>query len=69
MRIEADMDIEIIIDILPESASYLMDKGIVCIACGAPVWDTLREGARKKHIPDDELAIIVDELNDMLESK
>jgi len=66
--IHKDMLIEELISQLPESVSYLMRKGIKCIACGEPIWGTLSEAAKEKGFSEGEIEQIVKELN-KLENK
>ena len=47
--------IEELINLVPESVSYLMNKGIKCIACGEPIWGILEEAAREKGFSDADL--------------
>lgn len=63
--IHKDILIEELIAIIPESVSYLMKKGIKCIACGEPIWGTLAEAAREKGFSEGEIEQIVHELNDL----
>ena len=61
--IERDTLIEDLVNELPRAVSYLMEKDIVCIACGAPIWGTLEEAARKEGYDDEEIDVIVADLN------
>jgi hypothetical protein len=47
----------------PRSVSFLMTHGIVCIACGEPIWGTLREAAERKGLSVSEIEDIVRDLN------
>lgn len=66
MKISKETTIEELVDILPESVRYLMQKGIRCIACGEPIWGTLEEAAKEKSFSDAEIEMFVIELNEML---
>jgi iron-sulfur cluster repair protein YtfE (RIC family) len=61
--IERDITIEELVDELPEAVSYLMERDIVCIACGAPIWGTFEEAARKEGYDDAAIDAMVAELN------
>lgn len=61
--IHKDILIEELVTDVPESVSYLMKKGVKCIACGEPVWGTLAEAARQKGFSEGEIDQIVKELN------
>lgn len=63
--ITAEMEIEDLAKDYPRAVGLLMKKGIVCIQCGAPVWGTLEEIARRKGVED--VAGLVRELNQELE--
>jgi hypothetical protein len=57
-----DITIEDLINSLPASVSYLMKKGIKCLACGEPIWGTLGEAAREKGFSDEEIDRFVADL-------
>lgn len=68
MRLKSDMNkiapetsIEEIVEEYPELVRPLREFGIKCIACGEPVWGTLKENARAKGIEN--IDEIVAELN------
>ncbi len=62
-KISADITIEELVSALPASVTYLMEKGIKCIACGEPIWGTLESAAREKGFDDHRIEEFVDELN------
>ncbi|KAA3615646.1 MAG: DUF1858 domain-containing protein [Calditrichaeota bacterium] len=55
--------IEDLIEQVPGSISYLMDKKIRCIRCGEPIWGTLEEAAKEKNYSDEQIDVFVNELN------
>lgn len=63
--ITKDISIEELVQKLPSSVSYLMEKGIKCLACGEPIWGTLESAAREKGFNDSEIAGFVEDLNSM----
>lgn len=63
MQIQKDITIEELVDKVPQSVKYLMEKGIKCIACGEPIWGTLEEAARQKGFDDAAIEEVVRELN------
>ncbi|HYX06756.1 MAG TPA: DUF1858 domain-containing protein [Bacteroidales bacterium] len=63
MKIEKDITIEELVEKVPQSVKYLMDKGIKCIACGEPIWGTLEEAAKQKGFDDAAIDEVVSELN------
>ncbi|NQV38038.1 MAG: DUF1858 domain-containing protein [Candidatus Marinimicrobia bacterium] len=50
----------------PEVIRPLADHGLVCIACGEPVWGTLQQLADNKGVTD--LDNIIKELNELIQS-
>lgn len=65
MNISKEITIEELIEVVPQSVKYLMDKGIKCIACGEPIWGTLEDAAREKGLSDEEITRIVEELQNL----
>jgi methionine synthase II (cobalamin-independent) len=61
--IEKDISIEELVQILPASVRYLMERGIKCLACGEPIWGTLASAAREKGFSEHQLDSIVADLN------
>jgi len=61
------MFVEEIVEKFPESVGYLMEKNIICIKCGAPVWGTLNELLKSRGVEDKEEFIA--KLNFFLEKK
>ncbi len=68
-KIRPDMQIEEIIEILPEAVAYLREKGIQCIMCGEPIWETMEEAAKNKNFNAREIESFTKELNQMLDKK
>lgn len=68
-KIERNIYIEDLVNLLPESVNYLMKKNIRCIVCGDPIWGTLEEAAREKGYSDEQIDQMVEELNAMLKQK
>ena len=65
--ITADMEIEDLVNQYPEVVGLLMQRGIVCIQCGTPIWGTLKEAAERKGVTDVKGLVI--ELNDKLKKE
>lgn len=68
-KITSDITIEKLVTELPSSVSYLMQKGIKCIACGEPIWGTLESAAKEKRFSEEDINGFVSELNELAESK
>ena len=62
MEITKDITIEELVETVPSSVKYLMEKGIKCIACGEPIWGTLEDAAKEKGFSDSEINKFIDEL-------
>jgi len=63
MKITKDIQIEDLVDNVPDSVAYLADEGIRCLRCGEPIWGTLEEAAREKGFSDEEIEGFVRDLN------
>lgn len=50
LPITKDIQIEDLIVRLPQSVSYLREKGIICVVCGEPVWGSLNDLATQKEL-------------------
>ncbi len=61
--ITKDIEIEELVDLLPDAVTYLMEKGIRCLRCGEPIWGTLESAAKKKGFDDEAIQGFVDDLN------
>jgi len=64
-KIIKDIEIEELVNELPEAVTYLMDKGIKCLSCGEPVWGSLESAAREKGFNDFALEEFVNDLNSL----
>lgn len=67
--IRADIEVEELIEIIPESVDFLRQKGIVCVLCGEAVWGTLEELAIEKGFSKDDIQQIVNEINSLPSAK
>ena len=63
--ITKEITIEELVTVLPESVSYLMEKGIRALICGEPIWGTLEEIVLAIGYTPEDLDKIVDELNQL----
>jgi methionine synthase II (cobalamin-independent) len=63
--ITKNISIEELIEEIPASVKYLMEKGIKCIACGEPIWGTLEDAAKEKGFTDTEIEKFVSEFNSL----
>ncbi len=60
--IRRDMSMEELVHDVPESISYLIDKGVQAIACGATTWDTFEEAVEKQGYSDEQIDEMVEEI-------
>ncbi len=67
MSVTKNILIEELVKIIPQSVTYLMEKGIRCIRCGEPIWGTLEEASKEKGFSDKDIAEFVDDLNKLIE--
>lgn len=63
--IDANIYIEDLVSKYPELISPLAEMGIVCIACGEPVWGTLEELISQKGLENSQE--VMDRLNHIIE--
>lgn len=68
-KITRNLDIEELVKILPESVSYLMEKGIRCLRCGEPIWGTIESASTEKGFNQDDIGEFVNDLNAIYERK
>ncbi len=68
MKITKDIEIEDLVNLLPEAVSYLRVEGIRCLRCGEPIWGSLEAAAKEKGFQDKDIEKFVKDLNE-LESK
>ncbi|MBI3193183.1 MAG: DUF1858 domain-containing protein [Ignavibacteriae bacterium] len=61
--IEKTILIEDLVRELPQSVTYLMERGIRCLRCGEPVWGTLESAAKEKGLSDSRIEKFVEDLN------
>ena len=63
-RIKPDMTVEEVVEKYPEAVGILMDKGVVCMICGEPVWGTVGDLIKDKGL---DIKVTLDEINKELE--
>ncbi len=66
MKITKEISIEELVENVPESVKYLMEKGIKCIACGEPIWGTLEDAAKEKNLSDENIITIINDLQSLI---
>lgn len=67
-KITKQIEIEELVNLLPQSVSYLMEKGIRCLRCGEPIWGTLESASKEKGFTENNIETFVNELNIQLEN-
>jgi hypothetical protein len=69
MTISKKIEIEDLVELLPEAVSYLRIKGIRCLRCGEPIWGSLETAAKEKGFLNKDIEKFVVELNEILDKK
>lgn len=64
-KITKDIEIEELVDVLPDAVVYLMEQGIRCLRCGEPIWGTLESAAKEKGFNTKDIERFVNDLNKM----
>ncbi|MBU0529254.1 DUF1858 domain-containing protein [bacterium] len=64
--IDGNIYIEYLVRDYPEVIGPLSELGIICIACGEPIWGTLEELVNKKELNN--LDEILDQLNKIIDN-
>lgn len=62
--VSADSFVEDLVLDYPAAVGFLLERNIVCIKCGEPIWGTLRETLQRGKVTDIER--FVEELNEFL---
>jgi len=65
MEITKDIEIEDLVNALPEAVGYLREEGIRCLRCGEPIWGSLEDAAKEKGYDDKDIERFVKDLNEM----
>ncbi|HPN38889.1 MAG TPA: DUF1858 domain-containing protein [Melioribacteraceae bacterium] len=65
--IDKEIEIEDLVNLLPDSVVYLRDKGVRCLRCGEPIWGSLEKAAKEKGFDENQITEFVKDLNLMLE--
>ncbi len=65
MKITKDIEIEDLVNLLPEAVGYLREEGIRCLRCGEPIWGSLEDAAKEKGYNDKDVERFVKDLNKM----
>ncbi|MBU2491724.1 MAG: DUF1858 domain-containing protein [Bacteroidetes bacterium] len=68
-QVTKNIEIEDLVNLLPESVSYLMNQGIRCLRCGEPIWGTLEEASLEKGFNEKDIIKFVSDLNTLMKQK
>lgn len=68
-QVTKNIEIEDLVNLLPESVSYLMNQGIRCLRCGEPIWGTLEEASLEKGFNEKDIIKFVSDLNTIMKQK
>lgn len=66
--ITKDIEIEELVNLLPDSVVYLREKGIRCLRCGEPIWGSLENAAKEKGFDDKQIEVFVADLNKLMQN-
>lgn len=66
--VKRDTEIEDLVREIPDSVTYLMEKGIRCLRCGEPIWGSIEKAAKEKGFSDQEIETFLKDLNHMCEN-
>ena len=65
MEVTEDTYIEDLVEERPKAVKYLLETDVVCIKCGAPVWETLGALLDRHGIKGKERKRMITEINDL----
>ena len=65
MQVTKDIEIEDLVNEIPESVSYLRRQGIRCLRCGEPIWGTLENAAKEKGFTNEDVDKFVKDLREL----
>ena len=68
-KITREIEIEDLVNLVPESVTYLSKEGIRCLRCGEPIWGSLESAAKEKGFDDEKITSFVNDLNAMYEKQ
>lgn len=68
MEITKDIEIEDLVEELPEAVGYLREEGIRCLRCGEPIWGSLETAAKEKGFTEEQIDKFVKDLNKIKEN-
>jgi len=63
MKVTKEIEIEDLVNELPEAVGYLREEGIRCLRCGEPIWGSLEDASKEKGYTDKEIEGFVKDLN------
>lgn len=68
-RVHAGMNVMDIVALHPQAAGVLGEYGLHCVGCAFSALDSLEEGARSHGLSEDDVALIVRDLQELLRSQ
>ena len=63
MKVTKEIEIEDLVNELPEAVGYLREEGIRCLRCGEPIWGSLEDASKEKGYTDKDIEGFVKDLN------
>ena len=63
MKVTKEIEMEDLVNELPEAVGYLREEGIRCLRCGEPIWGSLEVASKEKGYTDKDIEGFVKDLN------
>jgi len=63
MKVTKEIEMEDLVNELPEAVGYLREEGIRCLRCGEPIWGSLEDASKEKGYTDKDIEGFVKDLN------
>ena len=65
MKVTKEIEMEDLVNELPEAVGYLREEGIRCLRCGEPIWGSIEDASKEKGYTDKDIEGFVKDLNKM----
>lgn len=65
-KVTGDMNLADVVWKYPKAAEVLMDYGLHCVGCAANSLDTVEMGAKLHGMPNEEIAEMIDRINEVI---
>lgn len=68
-ELSLEISIEEVIENCPEAVKWLSERGVVCVVCGEPIWDSLGGVMKKKGFTQEQALEILAGLSSFCQKK